>query len=177
PSLLIEAVGKCFQMGEQIVAQVKLNLARDADHQPSRQELEDALGAGNAQQHKGVDQELMASGAAIQVVHRALDHLRKQHPDSVVEEHSQRAPEEGDPVFLQVGQQRLQVLEHGFLDDCSSELSSQFSFAAGDHHQDGVLKIMYPPARPKITSGIQAATGGGSWLTFPKASNNPAVRK
>src|SRR5262249_23810458 len=165
-------------MGEQIVAEVKLNLAGDADHQPSCQELEDPLGAGHGQQHEGVDQELMACGPSIQVVHRALDDLGKQHPDSVVEEHGKRAPEERDPGFLQVGEQWIQVLEHDFLDDCSSERSSQFSpVTVHCHPQEGVLKIIYPPARPKITSGIHAATGGGSWLTFPIASNSPAVTK
>ena len=41
---LVEAVGKRFQVAEQIVAQVELDVARDADQDPAGQELKDALG-------------------------------------------------------------------------------------------------------------------------------------
>ena len=41
---LVEAVGQTFEMGEQIVAEVELDLARDADHDPAREVLEDAFG-------------------------------------------------------------------------------------------------------------------------------------
>ncbi len=47
---LVVGVRKAFQVLEQIVAQVKLDLAGNADHDPAGQELKDALGRGYGQQ-------------------------------------------------------------------------------------------------------------------------------
>ena len=56
---LIEAVGEALQVREQVVAQVELNLARNADQDPAGQELEDRLGSGDGQQRSGIKQQLM----------------------------------------------------------------------------------------------------------------------
>src|SRR5262249_41562955 len=45
----------------------------------------------------------------------------------------------------------------------------------GNSHE-GVFNIRYPPASPKIKSGLHAAISGGSWLTLPMASNSPVMR-
>ncbi len=48
----IEAEVERFKMAEEIVAQVELDLARDADDDPTRKELEDSLARGNGQQQQ-----------------------------------------------------------------------------------------------------------------------------
>ena len=39
----------------------------------------------------------------------------------------------------------------------------------------GTLRIRYPPARPNNTSGAQAASTGGNWLTFPIDSDRREI--
>ena len=45
-------------MGEQIVAQIEFDLARDADQDPAGKKLEDGFGARDGQQVTGIGQQL-----------------------------------------------------------------------------------------------------------------------
>ena len=103
---LIKAVGQPLQVGEQIVAQVELDLARDADQDPAGQELENGFGAGDRQQQSRVGEQLVAGDAEVQVVDGAADDQRKQNPDAVVAQHAERADPEGQPVLAEIGKQR-----------------------------------------------------------------------
>ena len=47
---LVVGVAQVFQTREKIVAQVELDVARDADHDPAGKELEDSLGDGDGEQ-------------------------------------------------------------------------------------------------------------------------------
>ena len=109
---LIEAVGKPLQMREQIVAQVEFDLARDADQDPARQELEDGFDAGDGQQHEGVGQEFVTGYALVEIVDGAANDQRKENPDPVVEQNAHGAKDIGGAVLAKVGKQRAQVREH-----------------------------------------------------------------
>src|SRR5262249_11283712 len=109
--LLKIGVRKRLQVREEIVAQVEFNLARDADHQPSRQKLEDALDTGNGQQQQGINQDFVLRHSRFEVVDGTSDDLGKQHPYSVVEEYGHCAPKQRHPVFFKVRPEWLQV-EH-----------------------------------------------------------------
>ena len=52
-------------MFEQIVAQVEFDFARDANHNPAGQELEDAFHSGDGQQQHGVGEEFLARHAEV----------------------------------------------------------------------------------------------------------------
>ena len=100
---LVEAVGEPLEMGEQVVAQVEFDLARDANQDPAREELEDGFGAGDGEQPSGIGQQLMHSDALVQVVDGAADDQREENPDAVVAQHAERADPEGCLVLAQIG--------------------------------------------------------------------------
>ena len=99
---LVEAVGEPLQVREQIVAQVKLDFARDADQDPASQELEDGLGNRDGQQRPGVEQQLMNIDLFVQVVDSAPNDQRKQYPDAIVAKHAERANPECLLVLPQI---------------------------------------------------------------------------
>jgi len=47
---LIVGVAEAFEAREQIVAQIEFNVARNADHDPASEELEDAFAEGDGEQ-------------------------------------------------------------------------------------------------------------------------------
>ncbi len=111
--LLVVRVRERFQVAEEIIAQIVLNLARDADHQPAGQELKDALAQRQRHQQQGINQDLVLGHAVlVQIVDGAANHLGREHPQTVVEENGNRAPEQGDAILLKIRPQRLQVLAH-----------------------------------------------------------------
>ncbi len=73
---LVEAEVEGFEMAEEIVAQVELDLARDADDDPAGEELEDSFAGGNCDQQPAPGEQLAVSDAVIQVVNDALDDAR-----------------------------------------------------------------------------------------------------
>ncbi len=129
---LIERIGERFQVLEEVVAQVEFDFARDADHDPARQELEEALGGGNGDEQQGIDDDLVLREARAgvadhaahdgrdaamrfpaQVVHRPAQHLREQDPDPVHQQNGAAAQDVAPLVFAEVGEQGAEVLEHG----------------------------------------------------------------
>ncbi len=74
---LVIRIGKRFQMGKEIVAQVELYVARDADHHPAGQEQEDAANRGELQHLQSKVQKLGWGDAGVEIVHRMTDHLRQ----------------------------------------------------------------------------------------------------
>ncbi len=117
---LIVRIRKLFEVAEEVVAQVEFDVARDANHHPARQELENALGENHDDEQQRPYQELMAQGVgakvvvvpAPQIVGGTLDDLRVKDPDAVIEQHRNRAEEQPAAVLLQVRKQRSQALEH-----------------------------------------------------------------
>ena len=109
---LVVAVGEALEVGEQVVAEVEFDFARNADQDPAGQVLEDRLDAGDGEQHRRVGQQFVAGDALVQVVDGAADDQREQDPDAVVAEHAERADPEGGSVLAEVREQWAQVLEH-----------------------------------------------------------------
>ena len=78
-------------MGEQVVAQVEFDVARDADHHPAGQELEDTLGDEDSNDQQGVLGEYVAGDGLAEVVNRMLDDARKLHRNAVRQQHAEAA--------------------------------------------------------------------------------------
>ena len=112
---LVVRITQAFKAREQIVPQVEFNVARDTDHNPAREELEDSFGDGDGEQQSGVNQKLVPRGACsqiggrFQVIRGFADNQRKQHPNAVVEQHADCAQNVSPAIALQVGQQRAQA--------------------------------------------------------------------
>ena len=109
---LVVGERKTLQMLEQIVAQVKLNFARNADHDPTRQKLKDSLERRDGQQQACIEQQLVTGDALAQIVRCTADYQGKQDPDAVREENADRARRVTPAVAFEVRQERAQVLGH-----------------------------------------------------------------
>src|SRR5208337_1322948 len=82
---LVVGIGEAFEVREQIVAQVELDIARDADDHIARQKLEDSLGQRDGNDQQGVGEKFLPSDAGVKIVNGAAQDLRKEYPDSVIE--------------------------------------------------------------------------------------------
>ncbi len=82
---LIVGVRKAFEVSEQIVAQVKFDVARNADDYPAGQELEDALGDKNGDHGQRVLHELLGGHSGMEIVGRMAENLRKLNRNRVSE--------------------------------------------------------------------------------------------
>ena len=107
---LVVGVRKDFQTREQIVAQVELYVARDADHDPAGEELEDSLGDGDGKQHCRVEKQFVPSYSFMQIVGSLAEHQRKEDPDAVREKDAECARGVTPAVAFQIRQQRAQTL-------------------------------------------------------------------
>src|SRR5690348_11200822 len=99
-------------MLEKIVAQIELDLARDADQDPTHQKLKDAFADSDSNQSQRVGNDLVLSDADIQIVNCSSDDLRKENPDRVVEQQGEAAPEELDAVAIQIRLEGIESFEH-----------------------------------------------------------------
>src|SRR5207248_3727984 len=111
-------------MLEEIVAQIEFNFTRDPDHDPARQELEDALGQRDRNERQRINKQLVPRDAAVQSIDCALYDLRKQYPDAVMKQHRARAQDVSPLVFAEVWRERSQGLEHELKDDFISGADS-----------------------------------------------------
>ena len=91
-------------MAEEIVAQVELDLARDADHDPAGEKLKDSFAERNGDQQPAPRQQLAVSNAAVHVVRDALDNARGLDHDSVGAKHGEGSGYESLPIPLHVGE-------------------------------------------------------------------------
>ena len=82
---LIVGVGEAFEVREQVVAQIELDVAGDTDDHPARQKLEDSLGQRDGDDEQGVGEKFLAGYAGVKIVDGAAEDLRKEYPDSVIE--------------------------------------------------------------------------------------------
>ena len=130
---LIEAGVLPFEFFEEIVAQIELDLARDADQNPALGVEEDALDERDADQKASEDENLAANVSVAQVIDCSLqylgnsvrlasdaincplNHLRKEHPDGVGADATERAPHISPAVAAQITGERGEVAKHGFI--------------------------------------------------------------
>ena len=82
---LIVGIGEAFEVGKEVVAQIELNIAGDADDHPARQKLEDTLGQRDGNDEQRVGEKFLAGDGGVQIVDGAAQDLRKENPDSVIE--------------------------------------------------------------------------------------------
>ena len=112
--VLIEAGVLGLELAEEVVAQVELDLAGDADEDPALGVEEDALGDRNQNQDAG---ELKDGGAggllALERVCHALEHAGKLDPDGVGANAGERAPEISPAVTAHVGVEGGEFAQHG----------------------------------------------------------------
>ena len=101
---LVEAGVERFQMAEQMIAQVELDLARDADQDPAREVLKDPLAERNGHQQPAPGQQLAVRNALVQVVGNAADEPRRLHHDAVRAQHGGATGHIALPVLLHVGE-------------------------------------------------------------------------
>src|SRR5579863_1459806 len=97
-------------MLEQVVAQVKLDFAGNADDDPARQKLKKSLERRNRQDRPSIEQQLMTSDALAQIVRSVADDQWKQNPDAIGEENTDRPRGVTPAVAFQVGQEWAQTL-------------------------------------------------------------------
>ena len=81
--LLVEARVLPLQVVEEVVAQVELDLAGDADDDPAGAEEEDALDGGDSDQQPGIEQDLLPGDALVEIVDGNANDLREEDPDGV----------------------------------------------------------------------------------------------
>ena len=106
---LVEAGVEGFEMAEEIVAQVELDLARDADHDPAGEELKDAFAYGDGNQQPAPGEQFPVSDTAVQIVNDALDEARGLHHDSVGAEDREGAGHKTLPVLFHVWEERPEL--------------------------------------------------------------------
>jgi hypothetical protein len=92
-----------LQVGEEVVAEVVLDVARDADDDPAHQEAEHRAHERNAEQHRGVVEQLVARHAGRQVVDGVLEDPRQHELNGRGEHDAQEAEREVAPVTCEVG--------------------------------------------------------------------------
>ena len=71
-----------FQMAEEIVAQIELDLPGNADDDPAGKEEEDALGGRDQDQQPGIQENLLPGDALVQIVDGNANDLGEKDPDS-----------------------------------------------------------------------------------------------
>ncbi len=69
---------------KKIVAQVELDITRNADHDPTSQKLEDSLRTSHQQNQRRVKFQLIDGDAGIESVYRCANDLWQENPDSIV---------------------------------------------------------------------------------------------
>ena len=82
---LVIRIREPLQVREEIVAQVELNIPRDADDHPPRQELKHSLDQRDGDNQQRIGEKLLAGHTGVKIVNGAPQDLRKQDPDSVVQ--------------------------------------------------------------------------------------------
>ena len=107
---LVVGIREAFESQKKIVAQVELDVARNADDDPAGQELKDSLGGGDTEQDGSVEQKLAAGDASVQIVGSFAQNEREQDPDAIGEEDTKRAREVSPSIASHVEQQRSEVL-------------------------------------------------------------------
>ena len=112
---LIEARVLLFQVDEEVVAQVELDLARDADENPSLGVKKDAFDQRDSHQQPGEEQNPVASDPVAHPVDGLFQHLGKEHPNGIGGNARETAPHVSPAVAAHIDEERAQIAKHGFI--------------------------------------------------------------
>src|SRR5215831_15449808 len=103
--LLVIPVRKSLEMREKVVAQIKLDFARNANQNPSREVLEDRLYGSDGQQVERILEQSMYSDLGVQVADGVTNHHGKENPHGVVAQHAQRTDAKSSAVLPEIWSQ------------------------------------------------------------------------
>ena len=106
---VVEAGGLLFEVAEEIVAEVELDLARGADDDLPVEIEEDGARDGDEQKKLCLMGDAGGIEAAAHVIDGDADDERDEDLGAVVQERGEAAPGEAGPVPLEVGREGLQA--------------------------------------------------------------------
>ena len=109
---VVEAGGLAFEVGEEVVAQIELDLARGADDDLAGDVEEDGGERGDQSRRSGVVDDLGFGDAVLHVVDGVADDEREELRDDVVDDDRDPTPGEVLPVALEVGEEWADAGEH-----------------------------------------------------------------
>ena len=113
---LIKAGVEFFEMAEEVVADVELDLARDADEDPALGVEKNAFDEGDGDQEAGEAEDGQMRGVFfLEPVDCPAEHTRKLYRGSVGANAGERAPHVAPPVAAHVREKRPQVAKHCFI--------------------------------------------------------------
>ena len=104
--------GLPLQMAKEVVAEIELDFARDADDDPPREEEKNPFGDGNADEQSGVEQNLLPRDPVVQIIDGDSNHLREQDPDGIRQDGRESAPDKVAPVAAHIREQGSERGEH-----------------------------------------------------------------
>ena len=111
--MLLEVGGRLpLKMAEEIVAQVELYFAGNADDDPASKKEEDALAGGNSYQQPGIAENLLPGDAVVQVIDGDTNDLGKKDPEGIGGHRDQSAPDKVPPIAAQIGEERPKGSKH-----------------------------------------------------------------
>ncbi len=94
-------------MREQIVAQIELDVAGNANDDPAGQELKDALGDEDGDNQRSVKEKFVAGDAGVnKVVGRAAENQWIANRNAVSQQDAESAQYKAAPVALEIGDER-----------------------------------------------------------------------
>ncbi len=101
-----------FEVGEEVVAEVELDLAGGADDDLAGEVEEDGGDDGDGKQAEGVVLDLGGGEAVLHVLDGVADEQRDHGLGGVVDDERETAPGEAPPVAAEVGEERSEAGEH-----------------------------------------------------------------
>ena len=104
--------GLAFEVGEEVVAQIELDLARGADDDLAGDVEEDRGERGDQEQAQAVVDDFGVSDALAHIVDGVADDEGKNDADEIVGDHRDASPGEIFPVALEVRKQRSNLIKH-----------------------------------------------------------------
>ena len=111
--MALEELGRLgFEMGEEIVAKVELDLARGADDDLAGEVEKDGRDDSYCEQAQCVVLERGAGEVVLDVAGGVADEQRHQNLGEVVDDERKTAPDVALPVTTEVGKERAEAGEH-----------------------------------------------------------------
>lgn len=102
-------------MLKQVVAQIKLDLARYSDQDGPRQILKNSLGAGDCQQHQSVGRQCVPIGSLRKIIDRPVDDLGEQDPNPIGQHQTHRTDPIAALILPEVRKQGTKAFEQHVL--------------------------------------------------------------
>src|ERR1700722_759166 len=99
-------------MAEEVVAEVELDFARNADQYPALRVEEDTFNHRDSNQFAGEQQNATSGDSLTHCINGPLENLGKKHPDSVGRDAGKAAPQVSPAVASHVNEEGPQFAKH-----------------------------------------------------------------